>query len=152
MIKWQPHNRGDLDYMVADIREGGAILEVAMDNDDNDFSKECCIGADIIKSYVTKGIPPLPPVQSRVTACHAMRGTHSARNDIREEGAILEVAMDDDDMIFLRNAILGPTSSKATLLKEYRLSLQLSQKASSTYTSQQRQHLVNKCLWNIRQL
>jgi hypothetical protein len=46
-----------------DNREGGAILEVAMDNNDNDFSKECHIGANIIKSYITEGIPSLPPAQ-----------------------------------------------------------------------------------------
>jgi hypothetical protein len=46
-----------------DIREGGAILEVVMDDDNKDFSNECCIGADIIESYVTEGIPPLPPVE-----------------------------------------------------------------------------------------
>jgi hypothetical protein len=33
----------------------------------------------------------LPPVESKVTACNAMRATHSARNNIREGGAILEV-------------------------------------------------------------
>jgi hypothetical protein len=45
------------------IREGGAILEVAVDNKDDYISKECCIGANRIKSYVTEGIPPLPPVE-----------------------------------------------------------------------------------------
>jgi hypothetical protein len=45
------------------IREGGAILEVAMDDDDDYFSKECHIWADSIKSYVTEGIPHLPPVE-----------------------------------------------------------------------------------------
>jgi hypothetical protein len=33
-----------------DIREGGAILEVAMDDDDDNFPKEYRIGGDIIKS------------------------------------------------------------------------------------------------------
>jgi hypothetical protein len=46
------------------IREGGAILEVAMDDDNNDnISKECRIGGNIIESYVTEGIPPLPPFE-----------------------------------------------------------------------------------------
>jgi 1-deoxy-D-xylulose 5-phosphate reductoisomerase len=60
----------------------------------------------------------LPPVEARVTACHAMHGTRSARNNIREGGAILEVAMEDDDDDFVRNAILGATSLRATLLKD----------------------------------
>jgi hypothetical protein len=48
-----------------DIREGGAILEVQMDNNNNNngLSTECCIGGSkIIESDVTEGIPPLPPV------------------------------------------------------------------------------------------
>jgi hypothetical protein len=69
--------------------------------DNNDiFSKESRIGGDIIDSNVTEGLTPLPLVESRVTAYHAkskvtacndMRATHSARNNIREGGAILEV-------------------------------------------------------------
>jgi hypothetical protein len=46
-----------------DIREGGAILEVVMEDDDNNLSTECPIGGDIIKSDATEGIPPLPPVE-----------------------------------------------------------------------------------------
>jgi hypothetical protein len=55
----------------------------------------------VINSNVTEGIPSLPPVDSKVTAYHAeskvtawnaMRATCSARNDIREGGAINEVA------------------------------------------------------------
>jgi hypothetical protein len=34
------------------IKEGGIILEVPMDNEDNYYSKECCIGTDRIESYV----------------------------------------------------------------------------------------------------
>jgi hypothetical protein len=69
------------------------------DNDDS-FSKEPHIGGDIIDSNVTEGLMFLPPVESKVTAyqakskvtaCNAMRVTHSARNNIREGGAILEV-------------------------------------------------------------
>jgi hypothetical protein len=69
------------------------------DNDDN-FSKESRIGGDIIDSNVTEGLMSLPPVESKVTAyhakskvtaCNAMRATRSARNNIREGGAILEV-------------------------------------------------------------
>jgi hypothetical protein len=45
------------------IREGSAILEVAMDDDDDYLSKECHIGADSIESYITEGISPLPPVE-----------------------------------------------------------------------------------------
>jgi hypothetical protein len=101
------------------IREGGAILEVAMEDNDNNFSKECCIGGNIIKSNATEGLTSLPPpVESRVMACHAMCGSGSAENNIREGGAILEVAMDDDDDNFLRNAVLGATSSRPTLLKD----------------------------------
>jgi hypothetical protein len=71
-----------------------------MDDDDDDFSKECHIGGNIIESNVTEGLTSLPPVESRVmayhaeskvTACKAMRATRSARNDIREGRAILEV-------------------------------------------------------------
>jgi hypothetical protein len=47
------------------IREGGDILKVAMDDDNDYFSKESHIGADIIESYVTEGIPSLPPVESK---------------------------------------------------------------------------------------
>jgi hypothetical protein len=46
-----------------DIREGGAILEVAMDNDDDYFAKEYHFGANSIESYITEGIPPLTPVE-----------------------------------------------------------------------------------------
>jgi hypothetical protein len=48
---------------------------------------------------ITEGLSSLPPVKSKVTmACHTMRGSGSTGNDtIREGGAILEVAMDDDD-------------------------------------------------------
>jgi hypothetical protein len=45
------------------IREGDVILEVAVDDDNDYFSKECRIGANSIKSYVTEGIPPVPPVE-----------------------------------------------------------------------------------------
>jgi hypothetical protein len=46
-----------------DIREGEAILEVAMD-DDKDWSAECCMRGEIIDSNVTEGIlPSLPPVE-----------------------------------------------------------------------------------------
>jgi hypothetical protein len=36
------------------ITEGGSILEVAMDDKDDYFSKECHIGANRIESYVTE--------------------------------------------------------------------------------------------------
>jgi hypothetical protein len=97
------------------IREGGAILEVAMDDDDDDnFSKDCCIGGNIIGTNVTEGLMSLPPVESRVMACHTMRGTRSAGNNNMEGGAILEVAMD---------AVLGATSLRVTLLKDFHLPL-----------------------------
>jgi hypothetical protein len=80
------------------IRKGGAILEVAMDNNDDNFAKDCSIvGGNIIESNITEGLTPLPPVESKVTACHAMCGTRSARNNIMEGGAILEVVMDNYD-------------------------------------------------------
>jgi hypothetical protein len=71
-----------------------------MYNNDDNFSKESSIGGDIINTNVTEGLTSLPPVESKVmayhakskvTACNAMRATHSARNNIREGGAILEV-------------------------------------------------------------
>jgi hypothetical protein len=74
-------------------------------DDDEDFSAECCMRGDIIDSNITEGIPSLPPVESmvmayhaesKVTACHAMCGTRSSGDDIREGDAILEVAMDDN--------------------------------------------------------
>jgi hypothetical protein len=39
------------------IKEGDSILEVPMDDEDNYFSKECHIGANRIKSYVTEQLP-----------------------------------------------------------------------------------------------
>jgi hypothetical protein len=89
-----------------DIREGDhMILEVAID-DDKDFSAELHIQGDIIDSNVTEGIVSLPPAESmvmayhaesKVTACHAMRGTRSSGDNIREgDNVILEVAMDDN--------------------------------------------------------
>jgi hypothetical protein len=77
-------------------------------NNDNNFSKESCIGGDIINSNVTEGLMSLPPVESRVTACHAMRGTLSARNNIsREGGAILGVAMGNNDDDFSKECHIG---------------------------------------------
>jgi hypothetical protein len=47
-----------------DIGERDAILEVAVDNDDNYFStNKCHSAADTNKSYVTEGVPPLPPFE-----------------------------------------------------------------------------------------
>jgi hypothetical protein len=79
------------------IREGGPILEVQMDDNNNDLSTECHIGGNIIESNVTEELPSLPPVESQVTACHAMHGSGSTGNDIREGGAILEVQLDDNN-------------------------------------------------------
>jgi predicted small secreted protein len=79
------------------IREGGAILKVAMDDDDN-LSSKFHMRSNIVESNVTEGLPSLPPVESKVMDCHAMRGSGSTGSDtIKEGGAILEVAMDDDD-------------------------------------------------------
>jgi hypothetical protein len=89
------------------LRKGGTILEVAMDEDDNNFSKECCIGGNIIESNATEGLTSFPPVESKAMACHAMRGTHSSGNNIREGGAILEVAMDDDGNNFSKECCIG---------------------------------------------
>jgi hypothetical protein len=64
----------------------------------------------VIDSNVTEGIPSLPPVESmvtayhaksKVTACHAMHGTRSSGDDIREGDAILEVVMDDDEDLYV---------------------------------------------------
>jgi hypothetical protein len=58
-----------------------------------------------IDGKITEGIPSLSPIEfmvtanhaeSKVTACHAMRGTHSSGDNIREEDTMLEVAMDHD--------------------------------------------------------
>jgi hypothetical protein len=58
---------------------------------------------------VTEGVPSLPPVESKVTACmpkskvtdcYAMRAPGSTRNNIKEGGSILEVSMDDEDDYF----------------------------------------------------
>jgi hypothetical protein len=49
---------------------GREVPFLEYDNDDN-FSKESCIGADIIDSKVTEGLMSLPPVESKVTAYHA---------------------------------------------------------------------------------
>ena len=89
-----------------DIREGDAILEVAMDDDEDLYAGRRKRGDIIDSSDVTEGIPSLSPVEfmetayhadSKVTDCHAMRGTRSSGDDIREGDAILEVAMDDDE-------------------------------------------------------
>jgi len=62
----------------------------------------------VIHCNVTEGIPSFPPVESMVTAyhaeskvtdCHAMRGTRSSGDDIREGDAILAAAMDDEDFL-----------------------------------------------------
>jgi hypothetical protein len=104
------------------IREGGAILEVAAD-DNEDLYGECCTPGNIINSDVTEGVPSLPPVESKVMAYHAkskvtacntsMRVTHSARNDTREGGAILEVTMDDEDDHFSKECHIGANSIKS---------------------------------------
>jgi hypothetical protein len=65
----------------------------------------------IIDSNATEGIRSLPPVESmvtayhaesKVTACHAMRGTRSSRDNIREGDTILEVAVDDDKDLYAK--------------------------------------------------
>jgi ferredoxin len=74
------------------IREGDITLEVAVDHGE-DLYAECRMWGDIMNSNVTEGIPSFPPVESmvtayhaesKVTACHAMRGTHSSKNNIKE--------------------------------------------------------------------
>ena len=76
------------------IREGDAILAAAI------------MEADDVDCNVTEGIPSFPPVESMVTAynaeskvtdCHAMRGTRSSGDYIREGDVILAAAMDDDE-------------------------------------------------------
>ena len=52
----------------SNIKEGGIILEVPMDDDDDYFSEEGCYCEKRIERYVTERIPPyptfaLPPVQ-----------------------------------------------------------------------------------------
>jgi hypothetical protein len=100
--------------------EGDAILEVGVD-DNEDLYAVCHTPGIIIDSNVTEGIPSLLPAESmvtayhakfKVTACNAMRATRSDRNDIREVGAILEVAMDDDDYYFSKECYTGANSIK----------------------------------------
>ena len=63
---------------------------------------------DVIESNVTEGLPSLPPVQSVVTACHAMHGTGSTGNDIREGGASLELQINEDnDLSDVRFVCMG---------------------------------------------
>jgi len=45
----------------SNVKEGGIILEVPMDDDDDYFSEECHNGAKRIKSYVAEQILPYPP-------------------------------------------------------------------------------------------
>jgi hypothetical protein len=59
------------------LRKGGTILEVAMDDDDNEFFKECCIGGNIIESNATEGLLSLPRVESKVTACSHCQQTEA---------------------------------------------------------------------------
>jgi hypothetical protein len=56
-----------------------------------------CSWGNIIESDITEGLPSPPPVESKVMACHAMHGSGSTGNNIREGDAILEVAMDNDN-------------------------------------------------------
>jgi hypothetical protein len=100
------------------LRKGGAILEAAMDDADNNFSKECCIGGDIIESNATEGLTYLPPVESKVTACHAMHGTRSSGNNIREGGTILEVVMDNDKNNFSKECCIGGNLIKSKVTEE----------------------------------
>jgi hypothetical protein len=44
----------------------------------------------VIESNITEGLPSVPPVESKVMACHAMHGSGTAGNDIREGDTILE--------------------------------------------------------------
>ena len=64
----------------------------------------------VIDCNITEGIPSFPPVESMVTAyhaeskvtdCHAMRGTHSSGDYIREGDVILAAAMDDDEDLYV---------------------------------------------------
>jgi hypothetical protein len=73
------------------IIEGGAIPAVAMDDD---VSAELRIGSDIIESNVTEVRSSVPPVEFKVTACHAMRGSGSTEINVMEGGATPAVAMD----------------------------------------------------------
>jgi hypothetical protein len=85
------------------------------DDDYDNFSKECCIGGDIIESNATEGVMSLPPVESKVTACHAMHGTCSSGNKIREGGAILEVVMDNDENKFSKECCIGGNIIKSNI-------------------------------------
>jgi hypothetical protein len=63
-----------------------------------------------VDSNDTKGVPSLPPVESKVMAYqpkskvtdrYAMRAPSSTRNNIKEGGSILEVQMDNEDGYFI---------------------------------------------------
>jgi hypothetical protein len=110
-----------------DIREGDAILEVAM-NDDKDFFAESHMWGDIINSNVTEGIPLLFPVESmvtayhtesKVTACHAMRGTCSSGDDNREGDVILKVPMDNNEDLYAECHTRGIPSLPLVELKGF---------------------------------
>jgi predicted small secreted protein len=75
------------------VMEGGAIPAVGVAMDDN-VSAELRIGSDIIESNVTEVRSSVPPVEFKVTACHAMRGSGSTEINVMEGGAIPAVAMD----------------------------------------------------------
>jgi hypothetical protein len=61
--------------------------------------------ATLLKEYRFL-VPPVESMgtayhaESKVTACHATRGTRSPGDNIREGDAILEVAMDDDKDLY----------------------------------------------------
>jgi hypothetical protein len=111
----------------------------------------------IIDSNVIEGILSLPSVETMVTAyqvayhaeskvmaCHAMRGTHSSGDNIREGDTILEVAI-DDDKDFSAECRMWATSLIATLLKEYCLFPLLSSWSRLTTTSP-RSRLATPCV------
>jgi hypothetical protein len=72
------------------IKEGGSILEVPMDDEMNYFSQECRIGVNRIKSYVTEQLPMDNDDNYFSKECHT--GANRIETYITEQ-----LPMDDED-------------------------------------------------------
>ena len=64
---------------------------------------------------------------SKVTDCHAMRGTRSSGDDIREGDALLEVAMDDDEDLYAGCRTRGIPSLPKVELKGFQDDMSISE-------------------------
>jgi hypothetical protein len=97
------------------IKEGGSILEVLMDDKDDYYSKQCRIGANRIKSYVTEQLPMDDEDDYFSKECCI--GANRIESFVTEP-----IPMEDEEDYFLRNAVLETTGSKAMLLNKCHLS------------------------------